>query len=75
MFGKGDGGGSIALPNPSICNLRLAIARVSKACGASEIFDQFVDDEDEGGFQVPVYLGCPYVPNDVLLRKVEALLC
>ncbi|KAF8338494.1 hypothetical protein F5887DRAFT_983104 [Amanita rubescens] len=55
-FGAGIGGHQVTLPDPRICNLHLAICRVSYACGASEIFDHFFWDEDEDGFQVPVYL-------------------
>ncbi|KAF8731166.1 hypothetical protein AX14_005065 [Amanita brunnescens Koide BX004] len=72
-FGAGTGGRLIALPDPRICNLHLAVCRVSYACGASEIFDQFVDDEDEDGFEAPVDFGGPFVSDDVLMRKLETL--
>jgi hypothetical protein len=67
----GTGGHQVTLPDPKFCNLHLAICRVSYACGASEIFDQFLWDEDDGGFQVPVYFGGPFVADDVLMRKLE----
>jgi hypothetical protein len=69
------GGGTVALPDPAICDLRLAIARVVFASGASEVFDQFIDDDDGDGCQVPVYFGGPFVPNDVLMRRLEVLPC
>jgi hypothetical protein len=47
---------------------------VSYACGASEIFDRFFCDEDDDGFQVPVYFGGPFVADDVLMRKLETKL-
>ena len=72
-FGAGIGGDRIALPDPRLCNVRLAVCRVSYACGASEIFDQFLDDEDDEGFQVPVYFGGPFVSDNVLMRKLETL--
>ena len=73
-FGTGVGGRQVALPDPRICNLHLAVCRVSYACGASEIFDQFVDGEDDDAFQhVPVYFGGPFVSDDVLMRKLETL--
>jgi hypothetical protein len=72
-FGKGEAGNIISLPNPKLCNLHLAIARVSYACGAAEIFDQFLEDEDEDGFQVPVYFGSPFVSDETLMRKLEVL--
>ena len=74
-FGAGPGGHRVTLPDPRICNLHLAICRVSYACGASEIFDQFLWDEDDDGFQVPVYFGGPFVSDDVLMRKLESLVC
>ena len=42
-FGMGDNGGRIAAPDPRICNLHLAIARVTNASGAAEVFDEFLD--------------------------------
>ena len=74
-FGAGTGGRLVALPDPRICNLHLAVCRVSYACGVSEIFDQFLDDEDDAGFQVSVYFGGPFVSDDVLMRKLETLIC
>ena len=74
-FGAGTGGRDVPLPDPKFCNLHLAICRVSYACGASEIFDQFLWDEVDDGFQVPVYFGGPFVSDDVLMRKLETLVC
>jgi hypothetical protein len=48
-FRLGTGGGAIALPDSAICNLHLAIARVAFASGASEVFDHFIDDDDDDG--------------------------
>ena len=50
-FGTGVGGHLVALPDPRICNVHLAVCRVCYSCGASEIFDQFIDDEDNEEFQ------------------------
>ena len=72
-FGEGEAGDSVALPDPQLCNLHLAIARVSYACGATEIFDQFLEDENEDGFQVPVYFGSPFVSDEALMRRLEAM--
>lgn len=75
-LGTGIGDRQIALPDPRICNLHLAVSRVSYACGASEIFDQFINDEDDEGYELPVYFGAPFVPDDVLMRKLEtSLIC
>ncbi|KAF5379073.1 hypothetical protein D9615_005978 [Tricholomella constricta] len=71
VFGSGPGGTHIPPPDPRMCNLRLAVSRVAYASGASEIFDKFVDDEDEDMMQVPVYFGGPFVSDDVLMRKLE----
>ena len=73
-FGTGTGGRLVARPDPKICNLHLAVCRVSHACGASETFDQFVGEEDDDAFQyVPVYFGGPFVSDDVLMRRLETL--
>lgn len=72
-FGAGTGGRLLPFPDPRICNLHLAVCRVSSACGISEIFDQFLSDDDDDRFQVPVYFGGPFVSDDVLMRKLEAL--
>lgn len=37
------------------------------------MFEQFLDDEEEDGFQVPVYFGDPFVSDGVLMRKLEVL--
>lgn len=42
-------------------HLHLAACQVSYACGVSENFDLFLDDEDPDVFQVPVYFGGPFV--------------
>ena len=55
-----------------ICNLHLAVARVSHASGASEVFDQFLDD-DEDACNVPIYFGGPFMSDDVLMCKLEVL--
>ena len=72
-FGCGTGGSLIPLPEPSLCNLHLAIARVSHASGASEIFDKFTDDEDPDGIQVPAYFGSPFISEEALMRRLDIL--
>ena len=72
LFGTGAGGSRVPLPDPMICNLHLG---VSHACGASEVFDQFLDDDDDDACDVPVYFGGPFVSDDVLMRKLEVLAC
>jgi len=71
-FGCGDGGDEIALPDPRICNLHLAVARVFAASGAAEVFDQYLDDDECDFTGIPVYFGGPFVADDVLIRKLEA---
>jgi hypothetical protein len=64
-FGKGEGGSTIALPDPQLCNLHLALARVSAACGASEVFDKYLDEDGgDDGWHFPVYFGGPFVSDD-----------
>ena len=72
-FGAGISGHRVPPPDPRICNLHLAVSRVSYDCGASEIFDQFLDDEDDAGFEVPVYFGGPFVSDNTLMRRLETL--
>jgi hypothetical protein len=75
LFGRGDDCDDIAPPDPHICNLHLAIARVSAASGAAEMFDEYVNDDDDDMWQVPVYFGGPFIEDDVLMRRLEARLC
>ncbi|KAF8331973.1 uncharacterized protein EI90DRAFT_3123066 [Cantharellus anzutake] len=73
-FGQGIGGDEIPLPDPRICNLHLAVARVFAASGAAEVFDKYLEDDDDDYMtQVPVYFGGPFVDDDVLMRKLEVL--
>jgi|HubBroStandDraft_3_1064219.scaffolds.fasta_scaffold528475_1 hypothetical protein len=70
VFGCGNGSNKIPLPDPHICNLRLAVARVFAASGTAEVFDKHLDDEcDFTG--VPVYFGGPFVSDEVLMHKLE----
>jgi hypothetical protein len=71
-FGTGDHCGRIASPDPRICNLHLAIARVSHMSGASEVFGKFLDDDDDGQ-HLPLYLGSSLVSDDVFMRRLEIL--
>jgi hypothetical protein len=49
-FGQGNEGGTIGLPDPRLCNLHLAVARVFAASGFAEVFDAFwKDSEDSAG--------------------------
>jgi len=72
-FGKGTSGDIIALPNPWICNLHLAIARVFAASGAAEVFDKYLEDDEDYMTQVPVYFGGPFFDDDALMRRIEVL--
>ena len=63
----------IQLPDPRICNLYLAIVRVFAASGAAEVFDKYLEDDEDDMTQVPVYFGGPFVADDVLMRRLEAL--
>ncbi|KAI0288761.1 hypothetical protein BC826DRAFT_1036060 [Russula brevipes] len=71
QFGKGDAGNRIQLPDPRICNLHLAIARVFAASGAADVFDKYLEDDEDYMSQVPVYFGGPFVADDVLMRRLE----
>jgi hypothetical protein len=71
-----DNSGRIDAPDPRFCNLHLAIARVTNASGAAEVFDEFLDDDDDchgDGLQLPVYFGSPFVSDDALMRRLEVL--
>jgi len=70
-FGCGNGGNKIPLPDPHICNLHLAVARVFAASGAAEVFDKHLDDDECGFTGVPVYFGGPFVADEVLMHKLE----
>ena len=64
IFGRGVDGSDVPFPDPMICNLHLAVARVSHACGASEVFDQFPDDDDEDACDVSVRFGGPFMSDE-----------
>ena len=48
-FGRGEDGSSIALPDPRLCNLHLAVARVFAASGFAEVVDKIMKDGDDDG--------------------------
>jgi len=72
VFCNGENGQMIDAPDPSFCNLRLAIARVMYASGASGLIDDVYGDDDDGEAIVnqPVYLGGPFVSDDTLFRRL-----
>jgi hypothetical protein len=73
-FGRGESADrTLAKPNPEYCNLKLAIARVMNACGAADIIAEMYgdDDDDEAIVTQPVYMGGPFVSDDVLLRRLN----
>jgi len=53
-FGKGDDGDSIAMPDPQLCNLHLAIARVFSTSGFAEVVDKIFKDWGDGQFQIEI---------------------
>lgn len=59
--------------NPRFRKPHLAVAEVSDTCGASEFFDEFVNDNDDEDV-VPVYFWGPYITGDALMVKLEARL-
>jgi len=70
-FSDGDriifGGGSEAArfgfgPNPLLCNLRLAVARVLRKSGAAEVIAQIIDEGDDSDFP-HVYIASPAFCN------------
>ena len=73
VFGQGEDGDEIDRPDPNICNLHLAIARVSAASGAADVFDRYLDDDDIDDWHVPIYFGGPFVSDDALMRRLEVL--
>ena len=47
-FGKEDVGNEIDLPDPRLCNLHLAVARVFAASGFAEVIDKVLEDSEGG---------------------------
>jgi hypothetical protein len=46
----GENGAEIPLPDPRLCNLHLAVARVFTASGFAEVVDKYLrDDERDAG--------------------------
>ena len=51
LFGKGTEGKKLDYgPNPVLCNLRLAVARVLKMSGAADLILEWKDEADDEGF-------------------------
>jgi len=75
LFHCGDSAGkSISKPDPKYCNIRLAIARIMHACGASDMIAEIYgddDDDDEAIIDQPVYMGGPFVSDDILFRRLN----
>lgn len=66
------GSEAIDKPDPGYCNIRLALARVMHACGAADIIAaMYGSDDDEAIVNQPVYLGGPFVSDDVLFRRLD----
>jgi hypothetical protein len=61
------------MPNPEYCNIKLAIARVMHACGAADIIRETYgdDDDDDAIVNQPVYMGGPFVSDDILFRRLD----
>lgn len=72
VFCMGKDGSIIDAPDPSFCNLKLAIARVMYASGASGLIDELYgdDDDNEAIINQPVYLSGPFVSDDTLFRRL-----
>ena len=70
--GPSDGEG-IDKPDPEYCNIKLALARALNACGAADIIAEMYgdDDDNEAIVDQPVYLGGPFVSDDVLFRRLD----
>ena len=49
-------------PNPLLCNLQLAVARVLRMSGAADIIAQIIDDGDDSDFP-HVYIASPAFCN------------
>jgi hypothetical protein len=49
-------------PNPSLCNLQLAVARVLRMSGAAEVITQMIKDGDDSDFP-HVYIASPAFCN------------
>jgi hypothetical protein len=71
VFCNGNTSHMIDPPNPSFCNLKLTLARVMHACGASDLIAELYGDDDEAIVNQPVYLGGPFVSDDILFRRLH----
>jgi hypothetical protein len=60
-------------PVPEYCNIKLALARAMNACGAADIIAEMYgdDDDDEAIVNQLVYLGGPFVSDDILFRRLD----
>ena len=59
VFGEGPEGPALEFgPNPFLCNLQLAVARVLKTSGAAELIAQIIEGGDDSDFP-HVYISSP----------------
>src|SRR5712671_4451072 len=63
IFGGGPEAARLGFgPNPLLCNLQLAVARVLRMSGAAEVIAQMIDDGDDSDF-AHVYIASPAFCN------------
>ena len=68
VFGGGPEAARLGFgPNPLLCNLQLAVARVSNMSGAAEVIAQIIDDGDDSDFS-HVYIASAAFSNILTAR-------
>ena len=60
-------------PDPTFCNTKLAIARALHVSGTADIIAETYgsDDDEDAIVTQPVYLGGPFVSDDILYRRLN----
>ena len=67
QLGKGVDGNKVPMPDPQICNLHLAVARVFSGSGFAEVIEIFFKENGDSGNATPSF-------GDELARRLTPLL-
>jgi hypothetical protein len=71
MLGGGAQAHEIQMPDPKLCNLKLALIRVLNASGAADAIDELMKDYEDSNSAQTLYFGCGTVSDDLLMEVIS----